>query len=147
MEFFSEQSVAAQARLMRVGDGVDDDLADFEIAGHGAETVSDVAGRADKVARPFAFLGLVQAARGERQERVGRSRHGGQFTESVVGRGDGTAVVHANATLQQTDRGGEVLSFFFGRCANYADGDRGFRARAVRAGLEVGAVVLDGRTR
>ena len=56
---------------MRVGDGVDDELAEVEFGGERAELFGDAVGCADEVAWPLVVFGCVERAGGEGQQRVG----------------------------------------------------------------------------
>src|ERR1700735_656428 len=129
---------------MVVGDGVDDDFFEVEFLGEVAELGGDFVGSAYEVGGPLVVFGGVKAAGDEGDQWVGCGGQGVELAESVCGGGDGAAVVHADAALEEADGGVEALGFGVGVGGDDADGEGGFGSGAVRAGLEVGLVVLDG---
>lgn len=98
-------------------DGVDDELVDAEVGGHGFEAGADARRGSDEVAGPVAFLG-------------GGSAEGAEFAKGFFGRGHGAAVVHADAALEEADAGGEVFGFGVGVGADDADGGDGLGVSA-----------------
>ena len=128
---------------MGPGDGVDDELVEVELGGDVGELVADLRLGADDVAGEFAGFGGVGIGCGEAEDLLRRGE-GGELAEGFVGRGDGAAVVHADAALEEADAGVEVVGLLLGVGDDGDDGDGGFRVRAPGAGLEVLLVVLDG---
>ncbi len=99
---------------MGVGDGVDDDFFEVEFGGEVAELGGYFVGGAGEVGGPLVFFGGVEGAGGEGDERVGCGGQGLELAEGVFGGGDGAAVVHADAALEEADGGGEALGFGVG---------------------------------
>ena len=116
----------------------------MEFGGEVAELGGYFVWGSGEVGGPLVVFGGVEAAGREGDERVGCGGQGCEFAEGVLGSGDGAAVVHADAALQEADRGVEALGFGVGVGDDDADGEGGFGRRAVGAGLEVGLIVLDG---
>jgi len=100
-------------------------------------------GGSGEVGGPLVVFGGIEAAGGEGDEGIGCGGQGFELAESVFGGGDGAAIVHADAALEEADGGVEALGFGVGVGGDDADGEGGFGGRAVGAGLEVGLVVLD----
>ncbi len=129
---------------MGVGDGVDDELVEVEGGGDVAEVGGDLVGGADDVAGELAVFGSVEGAGGEGDERIGGGGGVVELEECGFGCGDGAAVVHADAALEEADGGVEVLGFGVGWGADDSDGDGGFGRCEGGAGYEVALVELDG---
>ncbi len=121
-----EEGVAAFAGFVRVGDGVDDEFVEVKFFGEVAELVGCAVGGADDVAGPLVVFGGVETAGGEGDRWVRCGGSGFELAEGVFGGGDGAAVVHADAALEEADGGVEVVGFLLRIGADDADGQGGF---------------------
>ena len=135
-EGLGEQGVAAQACLVTVGDGVDDEFVEMKLVGHVGELCLDGQRGTNEVARELVGVGLGGAV-------------GSQFEGGFFWSGERAAVVLADAELEQADGLREAFGFGLSFCADDADGGCGLRSgEGVGAeggiGLEAMVVELDG---